>query len=61
MPPSFRQRAESQPTRAFPKEDPVFPYSQFWWRAAGCVLLSGRVRPKWNKLLPNLTDIDRFC
>ena len=61
MPPSLREWAEDQSTRAFPKEDPVFPYSQFWWRAVCCVLLSGRVRPKWDKLSPNLTDIERFC
>jgi hypothetical protein len=61
IPPALQAWVDSQTTMAPPKDDPVFPYSEFWWRAVACVLLSGRVRPKWEKNLPNLTDVTRFC
>lgn len=61
MPRSLQEWAKTQPAAAPPKDEAVFPYSEFWWRAVGCVLLSGRVRPKWEKDLPNLTDLNRFC
>ena len=61
MPPALQAWADSQTTMAIPSGDPMFPYSEFWWRTVACVLLSGRVRPKWEKNLPNLTDLTRFC
>jgi hypothetical protein len=61
MLPALQAWADSQTTRATPNGDAIFPHSEFWWRATACVLLSGRVRPKWAKKLPNLTDLTRFC
>ena len=61
MPPSLREWVKSQATITPPENEAVFPYSEFWWRAVGCVLLSGRVRPKWEKNRLNLTDLNRFC
>ena len=61
MPHSLQEWAKAQATAALPRDEAVFPYSEFWWRAVGCVLLSGRVRPKWEKNRINLTDLNRFC
>lgn len=61
MPPLLREWVKSQATITPPENEAVFPYSEFWWRAVGCVLLSGRVRPKWEKNRLNLTDLNRFC
>jgi hypothetical protein len=36
------------------------PYGTYWCRAVGCMLLSGRIRPKADRS-PNMTDIERLC
>jgi hypothetical protein len=61
MPDSLRRWVASQATAAPPAREAVFPFSEFWWKAVACVLLSGRVKPKWEKKAANLTDVHRFC
>src|SRR5438128_8446718 len=61
MPNSIRQWVANQATIALPSDEAVFPYSEYWWKAVACILLSGRVQPKWNKGLPNRTELNRIC
>lgn len=61
LPDSIRQFVEDHVTMVLPPEDPVFPYSEYWWKAVVCLLLSGRVRSTGKRGLPNLTDVNRVC
>lgn len=40
-------------------DDKTSPYGTYYHRAVACVLLSGRVSPKWDHE-PNMTDVNRF-
>ena len=61
MPNSIRQWVANQATIALPSDEAVCPYSEYWWKAVACILLSGRVKPKWDKGLPNRTELNRIC
>src|SRR3989442_1578 len=61
VPNSIRQWVANQATIALPSDEAVFPYSEYWWKAVACILLSGRVKPKWDKGLPNRTELNRIC
>jgi hypothetical protein len=41
------------------KKELQSPYGSWWYRAVACILLSGRVRPKYGGG-PNMTDVDRL-
>ncbi len=61
LPASIRQFLEKQATLVLAPDEPVFPYSQYWWKAVVCLLLSGRVRRTGKHDLPNLSDVNRVC
>jgi hypothetical protein len=61
LPASIAQFVQDRVTIPLPDQTPEFPYSAFWWKAVSCALLSGRVRAKVEKGLPNRTDLDRLC
>ena len=61
LPDSIRQFVKEQVTIEIPPDDPVFPYSEYWWKAVVFMLLSGRIKSTYNRNLPNLTDVNRVC
>jgi len=61
LPESILQFVNQQETIPFRPVDDGYPYSDYVWKAAACILLSGRIRPKSVDGLPNLTDTNRFC
>ena len=44
LPDSIRQFVKEQVTIEIPPDDPVFPYSEYWWKAVVFLLLSGRIK-----------------
>jgi hypothetical protein len=66
LPESLRQfvaRQTTRPVRELLEGDPEewkSPYGSCWYRAADCLLLSGRIHPKTNGC-PNMTETDRVC
>ena len=61
LPESILQFVNRQETIPIPPADKRYPYSDYVWKAAACILLSGRIKPKSVDGLPNLTDTNRFC
>ena len=61
LPESILQFVNRQETVPIPPADKRYPYSDYVWKAAACILLSGRIKPKSGDGLPNLTDTNRFC
>ena len=61
LPDSIRQFVKEQVTIEIAPDDPVFPYSEYWWKAVVFLLLSGRIKSTYTRDLPNLTDVNRVC
>jgi len=61
LPESILKFVNQQETISMLPADKTYPYSDYVWKAAACILLSGRIRPKSVDGLPNLTDTNRFC
>src|SRR5205807_4399036 len=66
LPASIQQFVEQQKTLPVDDiwkegEEPYrSAYGNYWYRAVGCMLLSGRIKPKANGD-PNMTDAVRLC
>lgn len=66
LPESIQQFIASRVTRPAtsfwegPHEPELSRYGRYWYRAVGCMLLSGRVRARADGT-PNRTDVNRFC
>lgn len=66
LPASIQQFVEQQKTLSVSEtwKDEGEPYrsayGNYWYRAVGCMLLSGRIKPKANGE-PNMTDTVRLC
>jgi hypothetical protein len=59
----FIQRQATIPIAELWKQDPKeyrSPYASYWYKAIACILLSGRVAPKWGGH-PNKTEVNRVC
>lgn len=61
FPESILKFVDQQETIPMLPADKTYPYSDYVWKAAACILLSGRIRPKSGDGLPNLTDTNRIC
>jgi len=61
LPESVVQFVNQQETIPVPPADKKYPYSDYVWKTAACILLSGRIKPKSVEDLPNLTDMNRLC
>jgi hypothetical protein len=59
---SFVERQKTTPIETLLRNSapPAYPYSEYWRRAVGAMLLSGRVATKDNGF-PNMTDVNRIC
>jgi hypothetical protein len=66
LPPSVHEFVERQtavPVDSIWKVDPATlfsPYGAWWYRAIACLLLSGRIGPKYATS-PSKTDVNRVC
>ncbi|MBI4662102.1 MAG: hypothetical protein HY735_25045 [Verrucomicrobia bacterium] len=61
LPASVAAFVQARSTIPLPEETAEFPYSEFFWKATVCILLSGRVKANTEKGVPNRTDLNRFC
>ena len=61
LPESWLKLARSQETMPAVKEEASYPYSEYYWNAVACVLLSARVRARQEDGQPNRSELDRFC
>jgi len=61
LPESWLKLVRSQETMPAVEEEASYPYSEYYWKAVACVLLSGRVRARQEDGQPNRSELDRFC
>jgi len=61
LPESILKFVKQQKTILMLPADKTYPYSDYVWKAAACILLSGKIKPKSGDGLPNLIDTNRVC